>query len=731
MAAKKVLEIRIKLDTRLPRVLQADALRLQQVLLNLAGNAIKFTERGYICLLVQQIERSPNQVLVQFIVEDSGIGIADDRLNAIFENFEQEDASTSRRFGGTGLGLPISQRLVQLMGGELHVSSQLGQGSSFAFRLRLPWSPEDQQLLRQDQPLEQHFPEYRFDHEAEAEPLAGLRILVTEDNALNQQLVQTLLSQAGTEVVLANNGQEAVETIKRGLPIIHAVLMDIQMPVMDGYEATRLIRTQAGDALPIIAMTANSLASERETYLKAGMDDHIAKPFNIQDLIELLLRHLDRYFIPASRSTSTTMLDGSIDSQAALKRMNNNEELYARLLRDFVASQAEIPEQVEEALAHNDTTTALRLLHSLKGLAATLGIMELHKAAAAAEAELKLSASSPAWPTALARLKARLSTDVQQIQTVAGRLNTAAEPLPVKTDSDQAILLLVDDQPINLEVLKGIFAGDYGLLEAQSGAQTLQLCRSLPRPDLVLLDVLMPDMDGLEVCRQLKADPLTADIPIIFITAQTTADEETAALECGGVDFISKPITPAVIQARVRTQLTLKQQRDQLQALAMIDGLTQIANRRHFDEALQTECQRAQRHQSHLALLLIDIDHFKAYNDHYGHQQGDICLQQVAATLAACCRRALDLVARYGGEEFSCLLPDCDLDSARIKAEELRQAIAALHLPHASSPVAPHVSISIGIAVCLSASANPQQLIAAADKALYAAKAAGRNRVSF
>lgn len=734
MAASKALEIHIQLDDKLPRILQADALRLQQVLLNLAGNAIKFTDKGCVCLLIHEIERSPNQVWVQFVVEDSGIGIAEERLEVIFDNFEQADASTARRFGGTGLGLAISQRLVHLMGGEIQVSSHLGQGSCFAFSLRLPWSLADQTPLSQQGTLKQD------QFESEPRPLTGLRILVAEDNSLNQHLVHTLLTKVGAEVLIANNGQEALEIIRNPQPRVHAVLMDIQMPVMDGFEATRLIRTQVGKALPIIAMTANSLATDPQDYLEAGMDDHIAKPFNIHDLIALLLQHLKS--TPGQASTlarpepeSMAAPASHIDSRTALKRLDNNEALYASLLKDFVASQADIPAQVQKALTEGDRPTALRLLHSLKGLAATLGILGLHKEALAAEAALKLGAEHPDWPEVLDRLERRLTSDVQQIYALAEHLEATPTIQPQNADTGQPRLLLVDDHPINLEVLKQIFSSHYDLLEAQNGIQALHLCRVQPRPDLILLDVLMPDMDGLEVCRQLKADPLTADIPIIFITAQTSVDEETAALECGGVDFISKPITPAVVRLRVKTQLTLKQQRDQLQALAMVDGLTGIANRRRFDEALQIECLRAQRHQTWLALLLIDIDHFKLYNDHYGHQQGDACLQQVAARLASGCRRALDLVARYGGEEFVCLLPDCDLDSAKAKAEELRQAIAALALPHAASPIADRVSISIGLAVCLggddTCNTGPQQLIATADKALYAAKAAGRNQVAF
>lgn len=731
MVRNKGIEIRFLLDEDLPVVLQGDALRLQQILLNLAGNAVKFTEKGCVCVCVNQIERSSGQVLVNFVVEDSGIGIAPDRLAAIFESFEQADATTSRRYGGTGLGLSISQRLVRLMGGEIHASSHLGQGSRFAFSLRLGWTQAEQRPPEQVSELEP-------DQVQPADkPLSGRRILLVEDNPLNQQVAQTLLAQAGAEVLLAQNGQEAVQMVKGTRRQFDMVLMDIQMPIMDGYEAARQIRAQAGSVLPIIAMTANSLPDDRTACLKAGMNDHIAKPFDAKELIALLLHHVGASpSLPRPQTEPEPEALAEFDSQTALKRLGGNKDLYARLLGDFVASQSGVLVQVEQALAAQDEPTALRLLHSLKGLAGTLGAMGLNRLAATAETALRQGQGHPEWSRALALLKEQMAVELDRMRQVASAMASHLVPdtLEAATQGDQqSCLLLVDDQSINREVLKQVFAGEYALLEASSGSEALVLCRGLRRPDVLLLDILMPDMDGLEVCRQLRADPLTADIPIIFITAQTSAEEETAALAAGGVDFISKPITPAVVRARVKTQLTLKTQRDQLQAMAMVDGLTRIANRRSFDEAIANECRRAQRSKAPLALILIDIDHFKAYNDHYGHQEGDACLKQVAISLEAGCRRAQDLVARYGGEEFVCLLPDSDLDSATAKAEELRLSIAALALPHATSPVADCVTISLGVALCHFDSKDPghgpAQLIAAADKALYAAKAAGRNRV--
>jgi diguanylate cyclase (GGDEF) domain len=291
-------------------------------------------------------------------------------------------------------------------------------------------------------------------------------------------------------------------------------------------------------------------------------------------------------------------------------------------------------------------------------------------------------------------------------------------------------LLIVDDQPINIQTLYRIFQSDHEIFMATDGQQALSLCWNGVPPDLILLDIVMPGLDGLTVCRQLKANPLTSDIPVIFVTAQTDPNDETRALEAGGVDFITKPVNPAVVRARVKTHLTLKFQNDLLRVLAFIDGLTGLANRRRFDETLQLEWRRCRRNDSPLALLMIDIDHFKLYNDRYGHQAGDSCLQAVAATLKAAFGRAQDLVARYGGEEFVCLLPECDHAAAKPKADALVQAVAALGLPHESSPTAATLTISLGIAVIIpNVSRSPEDLVMAADAALYQAKQQGRNQV--
>ena len=287
-------------------------------------------------------------------------------------------------------------------------------------------------------------------------------------------------------------------------------------------------------------------------------------------------------------------------------------------------------------------------------------------------------------------------------------------------------LLVVDDQPINIQVMHQIFASDYQVFVATSGSQALEFCHKTP-PDLILLDVVMPGMDGFEVCQTLKADLDTQDIPVIFVTAHTDAQQETRGLDVGAVDFISKPVNPAVVRARVKTQITLKQQSDLMHKLVFLDGLTGVFNRRYFDQQLAVEVARSKRNGTPLALIMLDVDFFKRFNDRYGHQAGDDCLRLIAETLKESLRRPGDLVARYGGEEFACILPDTMFSNAMDIAKELEKNVRNKGIAHADSQAAAVVTISLGVAGRRgNVSASAADMLTLADAQLYCAKNAGR-----
>ncbi len=320
-------------------------------------------------------------------------------------------------------------------------------------------------------------------------------------------------------------------------------------------------------------------------------------------------------------------------------------------------------------------------------------------------------------------------------------------------------ILIVDDRPVNLLILEEVLADpELHLVKAQSGNEALSLMLEYDFA-LVLLDVQMPDMDGFETATLMRGRKETSHVPIIFITAISKEEKHIfKGYEAGAVDYMFKPIEPEILKSKVAiflelyrqkqllkertilldikvkelmdTQRQLEEANAKLEALSVLDGLTGIPNRRRFDAFFYQEWRRALREGTSLALILIDIDYFKLYNDHYGHHIGDDCLKKVAITMNRALMRPTDLIARYGGEEFVAVLPETDCNGALHIAEQLRAQIEAQAIPHAASRVNNNVTISLGVSAMIpSPNTPPTTLLATADKALYQAKQEGRNRV--
>ena len=592
-SAQKGLDLHVSLDETIPAFIYADGLRLTQILLNLTSNALKFTHEGSVQVSATLVSQDNGQARIRFSVRDTGIGVSEEKIKALFQPFTQADISTTRKYGGSGLGLSIVSKLIEAMGSRIEVQSCEGEGSTFSFVLDVPIAKTKSNASSQDQLASFELPDLREQ-----------RILVVEDNIINQEVVKAIIERTGARVVLANNGKEGVDIFMANPDSFTCILMDIQMPVMTGYEATAKIREVDG-TIPIIALTAAATIEDKAKVLHSGMSEHLSKPIHPQTLYTLL-SNMSRSLVPLPHVTQTD-----------------------------IASTTSLP-----------------------------------------------------------------------------------------------IILIVDDNASNIHALSNILKTDYHIKVSTDGASALKLAKELKGIDLILLDVVMPLMDGYEVCRALKESSITQKIPVVFVTSKDTAEDEAYGFSLGAADYITKPFNPATVRVRVKHQIELKAQNDALEKLSMNDSLTKIRNRGYFDDYYDATYKEVTREGGVLCVMMIDIDYFKPYNDHYGHGEGDICLVRVAGALKNALQRPSDVVARYGGEEFVVVLKNIGYEGALKVAEALRLSVEALGLQHEYSTVAPYVSISVGVAFKkLDSTLSSKELLKRSDEALYEAKAKGRNCV--
>lgn len=288
-------------------------------------------------------------------------------------------------------------------------------------------------------------------------------------------------------------------------------------------------------------------------------------------------------------------------------------------------------------------------------------------------------------------------------------------------------LLIVDDEEVNLMVFQELFGQDCDVFTAGDGEQALQLA-NVVTPDVILLDIILPKLSGYEVCAALKSNQQTQEIPVIFISSLDDCGDEIKGFDLGAVDYIHKPINATITRSRVYAHTLLKQHADHLKDIATIDVGTGIANRRQYEEHLHRAWANAIREQQPISVILMDIDHFKFYNDTYGHLRGDECLRRVAQAMASCVKRPQDLVARYGGEEFVAILPNTDHLGAAFIAQEIVASVRALGLEHSRSSHGV-VTLSAGISTLIPhKDMLSESIILSADEALYTAKESGRNQ---
>jgi diguanylate cyclase (GGDEF)-like protein len=661
----------------------------------------------------------------------------------LFKAFSQADTSITRRHGGTGLGLTISQRLVKLMGSHgIHVHTEAGVGSCFSFELSLPLAETCEQPLQQ--PLQQ--------------PLrcknSVCHALVVDDQPIARQILREILESWQFVVDEAEDGIQAVEKVQQRLKHqqgYDVVLMDWEMPRMNGLNALRTIRTVMQEAgmlrqLPAMLMVSAHDQSDIQLY---GEDDieYLPKPVHRSSLYDALSHLYQQNQVQQSQLAEhfcgqrvLVVEDHPINQQVVQSQLEQ---------MGLTVSLAENGAEGVEQVRHEQYDLVLmdiqmpvmdgyEAARTIRTFNTEVPIIALTAAALVEDREKALQAGMNdhlGKPFSAQQLFDHLRPWLQTRQFAAEPSSVAAETAGSKVTAQLPVtqkrsLLIVDDMTANIRILANLLKDDYTIQIANRGQKALDIARGSQPPDLILLDIMMPEMDGYQVCRELKNNQATSHIPVIFVTAMDEVENQKKGLSLGAVDYITKPFDADIVKVRVRNHMNLKVKTDMLEDMSHVDGLTQVANRRNFDRSLQRELKRLERSGKPLGLVMLDIDYFKPFNDHYGHGKGDECLIKVAAALQQVIKRPGDLLARYGGEEFAAILPETDAEGVARVAEAMRAAVEAIDVEHGYSQVADHVTISVGCcAQVVTAETTAEQLLNRADTALYAAKRQGRNRV--
>jgi PAS domain S-box-containing protein len=572
----KGITLELDVPEDLPVALEGDAARLIQMLTNLLSNAIKFTERGGVTLCVRLLEGTPAASKLSFTVRDTGIGIDPAAQARLFAPFIQADESITRRYGGTGLGLSIIKSLARLMGGAVDFTSTVGVGSEF--RVVLEFALASAESLAATQPPQISFGE---------RPLSGVRMLVVDDYDLNLVVTQRILEQAGAQVWVANNGQDAYEKLKAQPGCVDVVLMDVQMPIMDGYEATRRIRSDLGMLdLPIIALTAGALLSERQRAAAVGMDDFIIKPFDASTLISSVMHHTrgarvvvqprDSELEKRKSAFAWPEIEG-IDTQDARSRWCDDLALYRSMLKKWLDEFSEFAVPTSGNSPVELASQAVRL-HKLRGGACMLGAKVTQQLAAQAEAacvagdacragehsiELVMHLDALRSSAARAFKDARpgggpmaAPSNIIQLEpkSLAKRLRVqppSGAPLAAGSEKRGRVLLVDDDDIVRAHVATLLERSGYRVGEAASGEEALRALR-IGDYRIVITDWHMPGMSGLELCRKLRMGGQNRDLYVMILTMSDRQQDMDLCRAAGADDYLVKSAPSEEIIAHMR-----------------------------------------------------------------------------------------------------------------------------------------------------------------------------------
>ena len=580
-------------------------------------------------------------------------------------------------------------------------------------------------------------------------------ILVVEDNPLNLKLVRDLIRIHHYEVLEAKNAEAGIELAQLNRPDL--ILMDIELPGVSGLEATKTIREKPElRDIPVIALSANAMDEDKDKALAAGCDDYITKPISIKSFPETIQRHLPKpterkrpsqvtrdhqilivdddplniKLLAAQLTSKGYRVATACDGHAALKMVAADPP-------DLILLDIMMPGidgyEVTERLKGNAETRDIPIIL----VTALSGDDEKEKGLEAGADEF---INKPVnYPELEARVNSllRLKEYQDQLGTRKKSANLMAHGIEesevdTKEDANLPTILIVEDDATSAKLIARYLSMIPCQLKiVDNGEQALRIASS-HHIDIMLLDLMLKTIDGIEVCRTIKSNEQTIPIQVVMITSLTDTKSKLMCIEAGTDDFLVKPINKDELRARIKSLLKKKAYLDRLLAkvdgalyAAITDKLTGVYNHGYLKHFIELECKRSIRHQHRLALLMVDVDNFKKFNDQYGHQCGDCALNRIAKELKSNVRD-IDLVARYGGEEFSIVLPYADLTAAENIARRILQSISD-HCKIKNAPNA-RISVSIGISIFPDFCDTSEEFLRTADLALYQAKSKGKNR---
>ncbi len=817
-----------------------DAQRVKQILTNLVGNAIKFTDSGEISLTVAMSSSDDGQRHLVFNVRDTGIGIKAENQQKIFGAFTQEDTTTTRKYGGTGLGLAICKQYVALMKGEISVTSKRYQGSEFHFSVpvkpsvvsdsteaQLPTLDRVRALVADDSSIVRSFFEQwigerggsvnstsdvngllalinesddegiEYSHLFIDEHLSGVlladllrlvrnhpcaqnivvcvlvnpwaaeslvgvndcffiekpltdfklsnllvsdnvhgfrswrppaitkmfssnlnkKVLVVDDNRANRLVASAMLEQFGCDCDYAQNGQDAVDRVSR--KSFDMVLMDCNMPVMDGYDATRAIRRLPSiiSGLPIIGMTANNSPEERKRCIDSGMSDLLVKPLTVEGLNKLL----QEFFVEDMSAIVRRKAAKTFDQRTLDLLKESVGEVFVSVVDAFIDDLPMYLMSLRAAISKNDAQQVYELAHTIKGTAASVGADVVASLARRLEEMGKMRdlRGTEAFFNELESASIKVTADLKNYLRSVEAENYRYQA----TDDKSVILVADDDRSMRMLFANALRSDGFRILEASNGQSVLALCaRSMP--DIILIDAIMPELDGFEACKKIRQLHDGVDVPILMVTSLEDEQSIAHAFSVGATDYITKPVNFSVLRQRVNRLLQTSRIERHVRQLAYHDALTGLPNRTYFNQQLRHKISRASLNRRMLAVLFLDLDRFKMINDSLGHDAGDLVLKAVTERISRCVRKS-DFVARLGGDEFTVVLED--IESSDIAVEVSKKICDSLRAPFVFLHQRMFISASIGIAIYPNDGEDMNSLLKHADTAMFKAKGAGQD----